>query len=166
MRALLLLPFLGACVPTLADGFADDLQSPSGCADLILYATNADDTVMLRFQDDAGAVTQAVNEGAALTFEYDLPANDIRLEVMQGKKVSSAMCTDVIENGGPDLSRTWSASTGHAHLVVTPGTDPTGYDSTADLSLTDVTFTAASGGDQASLPDFDFTGITVGWLAG
>jgi hypothetical protein len=44
------LTILAGCTPALTDGFGATLTETGGCGDVILYAANPDDTIMLRFE--------------------------------------------------------------------------------------------------------------------
>lgn len=162
MRAHSLL-LLSACTPALTDGFGADLTEHGGCGDTILYAANPEDTIMLRFDHD-GAVAEAVAAGVETTTELTLPDPDTQVVVEVGTRISEAMCTDVIMNGGPTVKETWTASEGAATLVIRPG-DESGVGSYADLTLSGVVF-ASEAAETASLPDLTLTDISVGWLAG
>ena len=162
MRTLLFV-LLAGCTPALTDGFGAGLTEHGGCGDTILYAADPGDTIMLRF-DHEGAVAEAFAAGVETTTELTLPDPDSKVVVEVGTRISEAMCTDYIENGGPVVDETWTASEGDATLVVRPGADGT-WGSYADLTLTGVTFTSEAG-EFASLPDLTLTNISVGWLAG
>lgn len=165
MRTLLPLAplLLGACAPTLTDGFGETLTEHGGCGDVIFYAANPEDTVMLRL-DHPGAVAEAVAAGVETTTELTVPDPDTQVVVEVGVRISEAMCTDVIENGGPAVHETWTATAGTATIVIRPDGDD-GWGSTGDLTLTGVVF--ENGADErAELPDLTLTGISVGWLAG
>lgn len=160
---LLLLALLTGCTPALTDGFGATLTDVGGCSDLVVYASNPEDTVLLRFDHD-GAVAEALAAGEALTTTLVLPDPDTSLVVQVGEKIADAMCTDVIINGGPTVHEEWAATSGEATLTVrADGTD--GWKSRADLTLTDVRF-ASEAGEEAALGDFAVTDISVGWLPG
>lgn len=162
MRPLLLV-LLAGCTPSLTDGFGATLTDHGGCSDLVVYASNPEDTVLLRFDRD-GAVAEALAAGEEVTTTIPLPDPDTSLVVQVGEKIADAMCTDVIVNGGPVVREEWAAVSGEATLTVRAGgTD--GWDSRADLTLTGVTFQSEAGW-EADLGDFVFTDVSVGWLPG
>ena len=150
------------CTPLLEDGFEAELTEVGGCGDVVFYAVDADDTTMLSVRVD-GLIAAAQAEGDAVTTSAELPDPRFVVTVEQGEKVSDAMCDDVIENGGPRVTRTWTATSGAATAVVWPG--DSALDAEADLVLEGVEFDAGDG-HAARLEALEWTGVQVGWFAG
>jgi len=160
------LPFLllaPGCAPQLLEsGFKEDLDRTGGCADVILFAVDADDEVMLHFSTvEEGRVAEATTAGTPLEYAFTLPSDEIELEVRQGTQVSDITCDDVAENGGPDVVRTWMADGGEATLTLTPGGDLV----EADLVLQEVTFLDEDG-NTVGVDAFTVHAASVGWYAG
>ncbi len=160
-----LLPLLGltACTPTLEDGFGEDLTRRGGCADVMFYAVDEGDTILLSFYTQ-GVISAAYELGEETTSTYLLPEETIDLKVEVGQRVSDAVCDDVIENGGPMVRETWTPVSGTATLTVRPG--DTLEASRADLVLEGVVFEPAEGGDPVSLGDLEILDVGVGWFPG
>jgi hypothetical protein len=161
-----LLPFLllapGCALPILESGFQEDLDRTGGCADVILFAVDADDEVMLHFSTvDEGRVAEASVAGTPLEYAFTLPSDGIELEVRQGTQVSDITCDDVAENGGPDVLRRWTAEGGDLILTLTPGGDLVA----ADLVLQDVDFLDEDG-NAVGIDVFTVHADSVGWFAG
>jgi len=153
---------LAACTPSLQDGFEQDLTDEGGCGDVVFYAHDDADTMMLTLYA-AGLVSEATDAGVASDFDFTLPDGDVELIVEVGSKVSDATCDDVIENGGPRVRETWTATSGTASITILPGEDE--WDAHGSLHLESVVFESESGA-TVTLPSFDIGTVAVGWLAG
>jgi hypothetical protein len=142
-------------------GFEQRFTSMSGCADLLFYAVDDRDELMLTFFSP-GLAAQAwtTGEETVTTFEFPDQAADLKLE--QGTRVSVVTCDDVAVNGGPTIRRTWTATGGAATVTVRPLPDRDG--ATADLLLEGVTL--ERGDDRLLLDRLEWTNVLVGWSPG
>lgn len=157
---------LGALACTDADplgpGFEDDFVHRGGCADVVFFAVDAADEVLLTFQT-TGVVDAARGSSVPVTTNFDLPTPGVTLIIEQGSKISDAVCDDVIENGGPRVVRTWTAVEGHAAVTIQAGADDFG--ARGDLVLDDVVF-RSDDGRSVAVDELRWTDIGVGWLPG
>jgi hypothetical protein len=151
---------------TLEDGFEDALTNIGGCADILFYAVDEADEVMLSFS--VGGLLQAANEaGEEQTTGFELPSDGLTLIVEVGEKVSDATCDDVIENGGPQVVRTYKAISGTAQITARPGEDEDYSHASGDLLLENVEFESTEGGaENITLDDLEILDASVGWYAG
>lgn len=161
MMRWMMLATLAACAAPLPEDLATTLDDRGGCADVVFYAVDVDDSVMLTVR--GSGLIAAAQAGAEQPFVFDLPSEDLTVTLEQGDRVSDAMCDDVIENGGPTVVRTWTPSSGTATITVrvdaTADAEPE-----ADLRLDDVIL--ESNGDTATVDEMEILGVTVGWFAG
>lgn len=146
----------------LSPGFEQQLTRQGGCADVVFYAVDDDDEVMLSFRAD-GLVAEARDAGGETVTTLDLSEPGAVVIVERGSRISDAMCDDVIEDGGPQVSRTWEAVGGSATVTVRPG--PEDFGARADLRLTDVVLDDGSG-DRIVLPEMIWLDVSVGWYPG
>lgn len=164
MRALLLMLLVTSACGTdlLGPHFGQRLTHFGGCADVIFYAVDADDEVMVTFSAQ-GLVAAAREAGTETTTVIELPSDDVQLMVEQGSRISDATCDDVIENSGPRVERTWTAVSGTATVRIRP----TEYASGArgDLVLEDVVFTSGRA-DEVALERLEWLDVSVGWYPG
>lgn len=174
---LFLLSLLGCPSPTddtgasgpapLEAGFEAALTGPAGgCADTFVYAADDANEVALFFRADGALATACVTDGPP-TFTYALPDAAVELRVEQGERLTVDTCDDVMDNPGPEVARTWTATAGTATLSFEPTyTETCASDTTpATLTLTDVTFTADDGAGEVVVPTLVLT-TNVGWLPG
>ncbi len=163
LRSLVLLLLAPACAPpVLEPGFEEELEQTGGCADVVLFAVDADDEVMLHVSTATeGRVAETTTAGEPQVYAFTLPSDEIVVEVRQGTQVSDATCDDVIENGGPDVIRTWTADGGEATLTLTPSGDIVA----ADLTLEGVDFSDEDG-NTVGIEAFTVHADSVGWYAG
>jgi hypothetical protein len=149
--------------PALEEGFEVDLTRLGGCTDVVVYAVNEADTVMLTVVFDhplagAGYVDT--------TSERDLPDPSVAVEVVVGTNVSDLTCDDAA-SGNTVVVERWKGGEGHVTLsldideAVPPGADPT-----ADVTLSDIRLRPTNTTDDLMLPAFAWTDISVGWLPG
>ena len=110
-----------------------------------------------------GLVGDAFAAGVETTTSFELPDARIEVIVERGRKISDAICDDVIENGGPDVTTTWSATGGAATITIRPG--DTLDAGRADLSL-DGVMLEDEGGHAITVDTLERVDISVGWLAG
>lgn len=167
MRALVVIaPLLTvvACSGSdpLGPNFESRLIDRGGCADVIFYAVDAGDEVMVSFVLH-GAVSEARAAGQETLTILDLPETSAEVVLEQGTRVSDAMCDDVIEGSGPQIQRRWTATAGTATLRVRPAPDDAG--ARADLLLEDVVF-ESDGGAAVSLERLEWEDVRVGWFPG
>ena len=135
-----------------------------GCADIVFYAVDGEDELMLTFRAE-GVISEARAAGGAqesvMTFVLPAPATELILQ--QGTRISDATCDDVIENGGPQVGRSWTATAGTVTVSVRP--DPIEETARADLLMEHVVL-EGSGGHQVAFDRLVWTEILVGWYAG
>jgi hypothetical protein len=157
---LLLLASLGCGSDPLGPEFGQRFTHFGGCADVVLFAVDARDELMITFRAD-GLVQEAQGTGVPTETVIDLPADDVVLIVEQGSSVSDATCDDVVMQGGPRVGRTWTATAGSATLRISPREGG----GRADLVLEDVVF-EADGEDEVTLERLEWQDVSVGWLPG
>lgn len=164
MRALLLILLLTyACGPDLlGPHFGQRLTHFGGCADVIFFAVDPDDEVMVTFRAD-GLVAAAREAGVETSTVVEFPSDDAELTVEQGSRISDATCDDVIENFGPRVRRSWRAVSGTATVRIRPLQESIG--GRGDLVLEDIVFTSG-GGDEISLERLEWLDVSVGWYPG
>ena len=165
MRALsIALAFTASACGTgpLGPGFTNDLTRFGGCGDVVFYAVDAADEVMVTFRAE-GLVAAAREADEETTTVIDLPSERVELVIEQGSRVSDATCDDVIENRGPDVHRTWVATSGTATVRIRPLDEFTG--GRGDLLLENVVFTS-SGGDEILVEELEWVDASVGWYPG
>ena len=146
----------------LGPGFEDDFAQRGGCADVVFFAVDAADEVLVTFQT-SGLVEAARSSATPVTTVFDLPEAGVTAIVEQGSKISDAICDDVIENGGPQVDRTWVAISGRATVTIRTG--PEDFGARGDLRLDDVVF-LSDDGRRVSLAELIWTDVGVGWLPG
>lgn len=164
MRAplLILLVTLGCGSDLLAPDFAQRLTQLGGCGDVIFFAVDPDDQVMVTFHME-GLVAAARNAETETSTVVVLPSDDVELILQRGSRVSDATCDDVIENSGPQIQQSWTARAGTATVRIRPEDDPSG--TRGDLVLEDVLF-GADDADDVALEHLEWTDVSVGWYAG
>lgn len=119
---------------------------------------------MLTFSaEDVLRQVRAAGEDQETVITFALPAPATRLILQQGKRITGAICNDVLEEGGPRVSRSWTAIAGTATLRVRA--DPGQETARADLLLEDVVL-EGSDGDRITFDRFAWEDIPVGWYAG
>jgi len=159
-----LLFILANCSGTgpLTPNLEGNLTRMGGCADVLFFAVDQNDELMLSFRTE-GAVSEAqtASEEMVTVFELPSPASELMLE--RGTRVSDATCDDAIEGDGPQVHRTWSAVSGTATVHIRPGTSP--EDARADLFVEDVVL-ETDDGDEVVLERLEWTDIHVGWYPG
>lgn len=165
MFALASLLALAACdgEGALGPDFDDRLVTRGGCGDLVFYAVDGADELMLSFLAE-GLVSEADAAGEETTTVFTLPHVAVELILEQGTRVSDAMCDDVIEEGGPEVHRAWRAASGTATVVVRPDAEAFQDAARADLLLEDVVF--ESGGATVALDRMEWLDVFVGWYPG
>lgn len=163
MRSLLpiLVLLLGCESDLLGPDFGRRLTHFGGCADVIFFAVDSDDELMVTFSAE-GLLATAREAGTETTTVIDFPSEDVVLKVEQGSRVSDATCDDVIENSGPRVERSWTAVSGTATVRMRPEDSSGGR---GDLVLEDVVF-AAGGGDEVTLGRLEWLDVSVGWYPG
>lgn len=167
IRRLVLLPLVTACAgPGLEDGFLAELTRTGGCGDVFAFATDPAAERILEIHGD-GWIADAL-DGGPTTLDLDLstaPADEVTVEVRTGSRVDDAACDDVIENGGPQIDRTYVAVAGRLQVALTLGDTPEA--TTLDLQLSDLVVEPAEGGDAVEAGAvLSLEGLTVGWFAG
>lgn len=146
----------------LGPDFTTYLTRFGGCADLDFYAVDAQDEVLITFRAP-GLVAAARTAGQETTTVIDFPSDGVELTIEQGSRISDAICDDVIENGGPQVDRTWVAASGTATVRIRPLEEQDG--GSGDLVLENVTF-ASSGGAELLVEELEWEDVFVGWYPG
>jgi len=151
--------------PRIEAGFEADLTRQGGCADVVLYRWNPDDTLALLFRTE-GVVAAAHEAGAPTTTTWTLPDPEVELVVQAGEHVTHVTCDDILEYEVV-VDRTWVATAGAASLAITPTGDPTPWDMPAlgELTLTGVVLEPEDGGAPVPLPALSIAS-GVGWFPG
>jgi hypothetical protein len=178
--SLALLTLVAGCSEEDPRDVERQLTQSGGCADLVAYARNADDTMLLLIRA-SGLVSAAYDaaEGATdetTTFSFDLedqnphPEFDLIVEFRQGRNLSVEICNDVIEDPGPYVRRNFGALSGTLQIDLTPThEDPEAWEMPASgtFKLTNVLLSVSPSGDGAKtlIQDFTFT-ANVGWFPG
>jgi hypothetical protein len=164
MRALLLfLLVTSGCGPDLlGPHFGQRLTHLSGCGDVIFFAVDADDEVMMTFSAD-GLVAAARQAGTETSTVFAFPSDDVELVLEQGLRISDATCDDVIEGAGPRVQRSWTAASGTATVRIGPVEASNG--GRGDLLLENVVF-STGGGDDLTLERLEWVDVSVGWYPG
>jgi hypothetical protein len=148
--------------------FERQLVFKGGCGDIVFYAVDDDDELMLTFVVQTGLVEQARDAGQEVQVtlqvrnSFGMGHGNVRLE--QGTRVSDVTCDDVAEQGGPQIRRSWTATAGSATVTVRPLADQDG--AMADLLLENVTLQPDGDGRQLLLDRMEWTDVFVGWYAG
>lgn len=155
---------LAACgSDPLGPDFEQRLTRQGGCADVIFFAVDADDEVMLSFRAN-GLVEEARDGGEQVVTNFDLSTSGAAsLIVERGSRISDAMCDDVIENDGPRVDRTWEAVAGRAIVTIRPGL--TDFSARGDLMLEDVVVEDEDG-DRVVIERMEWADVSVGWFPG
>jgi len=146
----------------LSPNVVENFTRLGGCVDVIFYAVDAQDRLMLRFRAD-GLVNEAQSAGEETVTTFQLPSTEAELILEQGTNVSDATCDDAIEGDGPQVARSWTAVAGTATVHVRPEPDAGG--ARADLLLEGVLLESATG-DEVPLSRLEWSDIHVGWYPG
>ena len=163
MRALLpLLLVTFACgSDLLGPDFGQRLTLFGGCGDVIFFAVDSADEVMVTFSAE-GLVAAALEAGTEATTVVAFPSEDAELIVERGSRISDATCDDVIENSGPRVQRSWTAVSGTATVRIRALGASSG--ARGDLVLEDIVF--SSGGNEITLQRLEWLDVSVGWFPG
>jgi hypothetical protein len=146
----------------LGPDFEQRFTRLSGCADVVFFAVDADDEVMLSFTAD-GLIAEARAAGTPVVTTLDLSRSAATLVVEQGARISDATCDDVIEGSGPRVLRSWSPVAGRATVTIRPG--ESGFDARGDLLLEDVVLEGRAGGGLV-VERMEWVNVSVGWFPG
>ena len=144
---------------TLADGFEGGFTVAGGCRDMVVYASNADDSVALVFEEP-GLVQDAIDTGGAPT-RLELAASDVqRMVAISGSTLTGGLCSDEITDA--EIVETYSAIGGTVILDLRPNLN------VDDLPRVDVRFLDVAVQDDVSrelliVADFQLLDIAVGW---
>lgn len=164
-RPILLLVFLaifGCGSDLLGPNFTRDLTHFGGCGDVIFFAVDSDDEIMVRFRAE-GLVAEAREVGSETSTVVELPSDDVELIVEQGSRISDATCDDVIVHPGPRVERRWTATSGTATVRIRPLPDSGG--DRGDLVLDHVVF-ASDGQAPITIERLEWRDVWVGWYPG
>lgn len=152
----------------LEPGFESSFEYSGGCGDMLLYASNVEDTILMTFIID-GLSEQAHTQGGQVSETASLPDSRIQLEVRVGEKLSDTVCDDVAE-GGTHVDATYEAVTGSADILVVPEGSPTdygGYPAKATVILSDIELQNLEDvTDIVELPSYSWSNVFIGWLPG
>lgn len=159
---LIVLVTLGCSSNLLGPDFAERLTQLGGCADVIFFAVDPDDQVMVTFRMD-GLVAAARDAGTETSTEVVLPSDEVDLIVQRGSRISDATCDDVIENSGPRVQQSWTARAGTATVRIRPQEESSG--ARGDLVLEDVRF-EADGAPTLTIEHLEWADVSVGWFPG
>jgi len=164
MRALLpvLLVTVACGSDLLGPDFGERLTHFGGCGDVIFFAVDAADEVMVTFSAD-GLVAAALEAGTETSTVVAFPSEDAELIVERGSHISDATCDDVIENSGPRVQRSWTAVSGTATVRIRPLSASSG--SRGDLVLEDIVL-GSGGGNEITLQHLEWLDVSVGWYPG
>jgi hypothetical protein len=160
--ALILIASFGCGPDPLGPSFGQRVTHFGACGDVIFFAVDADDEVMVTFRA-RGLVVSAQEGGTETETVFQLPADGVDLIIEQGSRISDATCDDVIQNGGPRVERTWTAASGTATVRIRPNEGSSG--GRGDLVLEHVVFTSDSE-DDVGLERLEWLDVSVGWLPG
>lgn len=169
----------------LADAFGAALTEAGGCGDVMLYASDLDETVLLAFKAD-GAATAAYDADGGIAFVWAFPLHGPvsddddeeeaapvvaapELLVQQGHALAARLCDDApVES--PVVTRAWMPVTGAAVLSIEPTGERNEWGDVparATLTLTDMAFVPTDAPESAPVPMGDLTfEARVGWLPG
>jgi hypothetical protein len=162
---LLALATIG-CAEPLDPAFTDTLTVTGGCGDVVLFARNEADTVLLRATRARGLVEDVLADRQPHDAYVGFPSTDIAVTVQLGEHLSDATCDDVIEDGGPQVDATWVPTDGHATIRVRPPVREEALPR-ADLVLSNLVLAPERGrGDAITIEDFQILDVLVGWYAG
>ena len=161
-RLLTLLVTFGCGADVLGPDFVEELTRFGGCADVVFYAVDADDEVMVTFRAE-GLVAASREAGTETTTVVAFPSSGADLRIEQGSRISDATCDDVIENSGPRVRHSWTAASGTATVRIRPLENSSGAH--GDLLLQDVVFTAG-GTDEITIERLEWRDVPVGWYPG
>lgn len=147
-----LLPELGA-----------NLTLFGGCGDVVFYAVDEHDRVVVTFQAQGLVEEARTSEEDEVEVVLDLSTTAATAQVEQGERVSSTVCNDIIVPPGPRVDRAWTATGGSATLRIRPvsGSER----AFADLVLESVVF-SSDGAEDITLEEVTWTNVFVGWYPG
>jgi hypothetical protein len=147
----------------LPRGFHNSLTETGGCGDILLFASNPEDTITLSFRAE-GLVEGAFAEGTETTTDVVLTDTDLGYVVnaTTGQLTSADLCTDtMIET--PIITSRWRSVSGTVTVTVNPG--DTIASSRATAIFEDVTLEAVASAEQpVTIPRFEIIDVGVGWL--
>lgn len=150
-------------------GDAPDLSTLTdvgGCADVVMYQSSPDRTLVLVFHYDGEVAKRAFESSSSTASDSPDLGGPATLELWQGTQVTDLVCNDAL-TGTEVVDRAWLATSGAAQIeVVSDGTsEPWGaYPGEGTLTLTDVVM-EGSGEEDVSFSTRTWT-AGVGWLPG
>lgn len=148
----LLLPDLGA-----------DLTRFGGCGDVIMYAVDEPDRVLVTFQAQGFVEGARASQENEVEVVLDLSTAAATAQLEYGERVSSTVCNDVIVPPGPRVERAWTATSGTATLQIRPVSGSEG--AFVDLALESVVF-SSDGAEDITLEEVTWADVFVGWYPG
>lgn len=157
-------PKLGFCVGDIEPGFEVGLTNTYGCADLVVMASNGDDSEAVILSVSEGLVADAIASGMPVHVELDVSDPSIlMLEARTGAEVTSNECNDA-PIPGVDINETWLATSG---TVIIDVTATGGELADATVELVNVAFARTIPGPAPILvPSLLMPDVAVGWLPG
>lgn len=166
-RLPLLAALLAGCDPEAPPtDIAPLLTQTQGCADVLLFAYDADGTWLLRFQRD-GLLEEMYATGDTGESETgSLPDEEVTLTLSRGSGLEQVPCNDVATDETVEETFTATAGAYRLALVTTSETwEPWSMPGEADLRLTDVVFTSEADGEEVGVSSLTIA-ESVGWLPG
>lgn len=166
-RLPLLSALLAGCDPEAPPtDIAPLLTQAQGCADVLLYAYDADGTWLLRFQRD-GLLEEMYETGETeRAVEGALPDEEVALTLSRGSGLAQVPCNDVATDETVEETYTATAGAYRLALVTTSETwEPWSMPGEAELRLTDVVFTSEADGEEVGVSSL-IVAESVGWLPG
>ena len=148
---------LAACAPSVPDNLPNKLTEQGSCGDLFVFAANAADTLVLAINVDEGLVEAAHSAQQTTSTTITLPAASTTVTLTDGKRVTDAMCDDVVENP-QDPRAEWSATSGTLDVAITPGDAL--EEARANVDAKDLII------DESAPFDLSWFDVSVGWLPG
>ena len=158
----------------LSPGFEEDLDDWDGCGDAFLYGYGAygAEEVELVFSHEGHALSLYAGDGYQSGEFFDLPDDEVALEVRLGIDMAGDECTDIAPGDGV-VWRTYAPVSGEASFWVTTTSEEwsgSEWDipALADLELIDVVFAPSDGGpgDPVLLDYLFVEEVSVGWFPG
>ena len=155
----------------LSSSFVEDLSEQGGCSDFVLWARNAEDTLVLVLWGEGAAHAAHV---AGETIEHngtiEPEADGLALQsvqVWQGEHISQSLCTDNVEET-PIFERTWEGEGGSYTLSATPSGEAAGGEEPTDVTLQIQGVELSSTDAQGSPVVMDEITLeaNIGWHAG
>ena len=174
LRLLAAALLIAACAAPTPPTPSPALQLPGeafqrfgGCGNAFLFAATADDTALI-IVEWPNAASEAQAQGG-YTDSAGLPADNVRVRLQTGRRLSEGVCTDIIQPDAPIISAEAEAESGQVEITAEPsGGDPLFAPALADVVLSDVVFSleGADGPQVYRLDRLEMTDVLIGWMPG